>query len=119
MPLSPLASEIYRVLRDLVPNENAQITYQDLVYQLGPLPAPNQGLHWQDLRLNAALGELVEECRGQQLPAIPAIVVRSNELTPSYGYYSIAYPGRNYDDALADWVGEVQQVRQTTYPQTL
>ncbi|MDX9975559.1 MAG: hypothetical protein RBU21_21415 [FCB group bacterium] len=121
MPLSQLASDIYDVLRPMVPNPTAEITYHDLVTRLGSLPAPNQNLQPRDHRLDEALGEIVTQCRARHLPALPAIVVRSDERVPGPGYYPMAHPDVADDQtqAMIAWGNEIQQVRRTTYPQTL
>ena len=121
MPLSDLASEIYVVLRQRVPGSRAEITYEDLVGTLGPLPSPNQDLAPRDPRLDAALGEIVVECRRCQLPALSAIVVRKHEGTPGEGYYPVAHPDEAGDKArsMIAWGEEVQSAKQTTYPDEL
>jgi hypothetical protein len=121
MPLSQLALHVYDILRLMVPNPSADITYQDLVNRLGPLPPPNEDLQPRDLRLDQALGEVVAECRARNLPAIPAIVVRADGRIPGAGYYPIAHPDEMHDVARAmiAWGNEVLRVRQTTYPPTL
>src|SRR5579872_4366930 len=64
---SILATAIYDILRSLVPSPRAEITYSELVQQLGPLRAPNQDLQPRDSRLDSALGELVAACRRRNL----------------------------------------------------
>lgn len=120
--MSELATEIYSILRWLVPDSTARITYLELVDQLGPLPPPNHDLHWRDSRLDEALGELVTACRTVGLPAISALVVRGDEDSPGVGYYPLAHPNEWNEgelEALVAWGGERQAVRQTTYPDTL
>jgi len=121
MPLSQLASDIYDILRPMVPNPTAEITYHDLVARLGPLPVPNQNLQPRDRRLDEALGEIVTECRARDLPALPAIVVHSEDRIPGPGYYPMAHPQVADDRARAmiAWGNEILQVRRTTYPQAL
>jgi hypothetical protein len=120
--MSELAREIYAILRGLIPDSRARITYQELVEELGPLPPPNGGLHWRDPRLDEALGELVTACRAVGLPAISAIVVRAQEDSPGPGYYPLAHPDE-WDagelQALIAWGHEREQVRQTTFPPAL
>jgi hypothetical protein len=122
MPLSVLALAIYEILRALVPDPQAEITYQELVNRLGPLPSPNDNLHWRDPRLDAALGELVAACRERGLPAISALVVRAIERNPGHMYYPVAHPVEDAQGELAAeiaWGNEIQRVRQTTYPAQL
>lgn len=121
--MSVLATAIYAILRSLVPAPAAEITYEDLVEQLGPMPPPNQDLRPRDPRLDIALGEIVTTCRNHKppLPALPAIVVRKYERTPGEGYYRIAHPDVPQDWAhwMIAWGNEVIRVRQTTYPAAL
>jgi hypothetical protein len=122
MQLSVLALAIYDILRAMVPDPGAEITYEDLVTQLGPMPPPNQDLHYKDFRLDAALGELVTACRRRGLPAISALVIRKHERNPGDGYYPLAHPAEwAQDRMLAEvaWARERDQASQTTYPQQL
>jgi hypothetical protein len=118
---SVLAAAIYDILRGMVPAPRAEITYSELVAQLGPMPPPNQDLQARDSRLDAALGELVTACRHRDLPAISALVVRDADRIPGPGYYPIAHPDEAGDMARAmiAWGHEVQRVRATTYPAQL
>lgn len=115
--LSVLATAIYEILRSLVPNSRAEITYTELVTRLGPM-LPNEDLRPRDPRLDAALGELVTACRQRGLPVISAMVVREDDRTPGAGYYNLAHPEVANDTARAmiAWGQEVQQVRGTRYP---
>jgi hypothetical protein len=125
MHLSHLALAIYELLRMRVPDSQAQITYQDLALELGPMSSPNESLHWRDARLDAALGELVIACRKRQppLPAISSLVIRAVERNPGPGYYPIAHPAEFQQggelQALIAWGHEVQRARQTEYPAQL
>lgn len=121
MPISRLASEIYQILRTLVPRPDAEITYANLVAQLGPMPQPNEELHPRHPRLHEALGEIITECRSNDLPVLPAIVVRKKCRTPGPGYYTTAHPEDAHDIAcsMIAWGKEVLDVRQTTYPTSL
>jgi hypothetical protein len=122
MNLSALALAIYDILRDRVPDSGAEITYSELVNDLGPLPPPNEGLHYRDARLDEALGELVAACRARWLPAISALVIREVERNPGAGYYPTAHPAEwAQDRMLAEvaWANEREQARQTSYPAQL
>ena len=123
MALSQLATEIYEVLRAYANSANGEITYQELVMALGPLPPPNQDLHWRDSRLDEALGELVTTCRGHQLPALSAIVVRANERSPGAAYFPIAHPQEfaigGEVAAMRAWEAEVRRIRVASYPERL
>jgi hypothetical protein len=116
--LSVLATAIYEILRSLVPDSRAEITYSDLVARLGPMAPPNQGLEAHDQRLNIALGELVTACRQFGLPAISALVVHGHDRIPGPGYYPLAHPKVANDAARAmiAWGQELLKVRATTYP---
>ena len=119
MNLSVLALAIYEILRDLVPNPSAEITYEGLVGRLGPMPPPNEGLHYRDVRLDEALGDLVAACRARDLPAISALVIRKIERNPGPGYYPTAHPAESaQDQMLAEvaWAHERERSRQTSYP---
>lgn len=120
--LSALASAIYDILRGLVPDPGAEITYSELVNQLGRMPRPNEGLHYRDARLDEALGELVDACRAQELPAISALVIREAERNPGVGYYPKAHPlewAQGLIFAEVVWANERERVRQTSYPAQL
>ena len=117
--LSALAAAIYTILRSLVPDPSAEITYSQLVSRLGPMDPPNENLQPRDRRLDAALGDLVHACRGAGLPAISALVVRDDEGSPGAGYYPVAHPGALSRDTAAKmiaWGNEIQAVRATEYP---
>lgn len=121
MALSRLASEIYQILRGLVPGPDVEITYANLVAQLRPVASPEPELGPRDPRLHEALGEIVTECHSNDLPALPAIVVRKACGTPGKGYFRVAHPGAAHDTALSmiEWGKEVLDVRRTTYPDAL
>src|SRR5262245_59554093 len=116
--MSTLALAIYDILRSLVPDPKAEITYQDLVLQLGPMPSPNANLFWRDPRLDSALGELVIACHNHQphrLPAISSLVVRDDTHQPGEGYYPLAHPLEFQQGgilmAVIAWGHEVHQAR--------
>lgn len=120
--LSALAKAIYEILRTLVPDDLADISYSDLVSRLGPMPPPNQDLEAHDVRLDDALGELVHACRAQNLAAIAAMVVfKDDPRVPGAGYYKTAHPqeARNNVLAMIAWARELEAVRKTTYPPML
>jgi hypothetical protein len=121
MPMSRLASRVYRVLRGLVPDQDAEITYADLVLQLGKMAPPNQDLRPRDKRLADALGEIVAECRSRKLPVLSAIVVRRQCRTPGPGYFRTVHPDVAHDTARAmiAWGNEVLKVRRKAYPEVL
>lgn len=118
--MSPLAHEIYAVLRALVPAPRADISYTDLIARL---PNPYNTLPADSDVLSAALGELVAACRAHKpaLPAISALVVRHHHpRVPGPGYYRQAHPSAVDDaQAMLDWYQEITDVRRTTYPPTI
>ena len=115
--LNVLAAAIYEILQAMVPNPNAEITYAELVNQLGPMPPPNQNLQARDARLDVALGELVHACRQLGLPAISALVVRNDDRSPGPGYYPVAHPQvGDMAAAMIAWGNEIALVRATAYP---
>jgi hypothetical protein len=116
--MSPLAIAVYDRLRLRVPAKRPELSYTDLVSQL---PPPYDHLDPDSEVLAAALGELVRACRGQQLPAISAMVVRHRERVPGPGYYPVAHPDEAGDSAKAmiAWGTELEKVRVTTYPVAL
>lgn len=117
-----LALAIYYILQNLVPHAGTKITYSELVGDLGPMPPPNEELHYRDSRLDEAIGELVAACRARGLPAISALVIREVERNPGAGYYSTAHPAEwAKDRMLAEvaWAKERELARQTSYPARL
>lgn len=121
MPLSPLAKAIYDILQPRVPSWSPEITYEELVALLPPLPAPYTDISVYDPRLSAALGELVAACRTKNLPALPAIVVRKDTGMPGVGYYPVAHPTAGKDRVLQvmAWGNEMLKVKATPFPTTL
>src|SRR4051794_27600332 len=119
MALSYLAQKIYSLLRTRVPGSPAKkclIRYHELVDAVKPLPANLADLHFRDLRLDEALGELVHACRARSLPAISAMVV-NEEGYPGPGYYPIAHPGiRDSIPQIVKWSRELEKVAKQTYP---
>ncbi len=89
--MSPLALKIYQKLRKQLSKKDVSITYRDLAVAVDSHPR-SQLLH-------AALGEITAACRHSKLPALPAIVWKSGLHRPSTGYYVVAHPRAQTDEA--------------------
>ncbi len=101
--MSPLAHRIYKQLLTRVRRNKASITYGELASAID--------LHPRNPKLHAALGELSNACRHQQLPCLPAIVWRADSKRPSDGYYKVAHPRAHTDEArVAAWEREHARV---------
>jgi hypothetical protein len=120
--MSPLAQDIYRVLREQVPAADGRIPYDQMIFALNPV---HQIETPYDARLSFACSEIVSACRESGQPVITALLVetdRQGSLTyPGPGYYSIAHPEAGHDQRrrLTAWGEEWQQVRTTQYPEYL
>jgi hypothetical protein len=100
--MSPLASKIYRVLRARL-RRRPSITYGELARAID--------VHARSPALHAALGEVANACRHQQLPVLPAIVWRADSRRPSDGYYKVAHPRAHTEEArVAAWEREHARV---------
>jgi hypothetical protein len=101
--MSPLANRIYKQLLSHVRRQHASITYGEL--------AKAVDVHRRSPKLHAALGEVTNACRHQQLPALPAIVWRADSKQPSDGYYKVAHPRAHTEDArVSAWEREHARV---------
>jgi hypothetical protein len=81
---------------------------------------PTFRLSWRGGPMHAALGEIIRRCRRRGLPAIPALVVRTQEGRPGRVYYPIAHPdARTETQRSAAWEAELEEVRRTVYPERL
>ena len=116
--MSPLADDIYKVLRARVPNERAEIHYSDLIVRL---PA-----RWHDLSpdgevLARALGEIVAACRAAGLPALSSIVVRKQPPhVPGAGYYPAAHPEvKDTAEQMIAWATENVKAKRCVYPENI
>ena len=119
--MSPLAEDIYLILRRRVPSDDGRLSYSNLV---DTLPSIHEIHSPQDTRLRIALGEIVKACRDNGLPVLTALVVHRGEMRepkiPGNGYFTAAHPGIT-DEAsrLVAWGEEWQKVQQTEYPESL
>jgi hypothetical protein len=102
IPMSPLATKIYKQLRKRVIAGTASITYRELAAALDQHP--------RSTRFHAALGEVANACRHAQLPCLPAIVWRADTRRPSTGYYKVAHP-RAHTDTSRVWAWQREHVR--------
>lgn len=89
--MSPLAQKIYRQLRKQLSRKDPSITYGELADVIESHPRSS--------KMHDALGEITEACRRSKLPALPAIVWKSGASHPSTGYYAVAHPRAQTDDA--------------------
>ena len=101
--MSPLANQIYKQLLRRLRSNQRSITYGELAHVIsGRTPT-----HHRSRKLHAALGEISEACRAQQLPCIPAIVWRHDRQRPGDGYYRYAHPRSRTEAArVAAWKRE-------------
>ncbi len=105
--MSPLATEIYKLLLRALRANHASITYGELAARL----ARKHSTHPRSPKLHAALGEVTRACREHDLPCLPAIVWASATLRPSDGYYKVAHPlSRSDKSARAAWEREHARV---------
>lgn len=101
--MSPLATKIYKQLVSAVRHNKPSMTYGEL--------AKSVDVHARSPQLHAALGEVTNACRHAQLPALPAIVWRSDSKRPSDGYYKAAHPRAHTDEArVSAWEREHAKV---------
>lgn len=116
--MSPLAKEIYRRLLQQLRSNKRSITYAELAVQVSrKIPT-----HQRSAKLHAALGEVSELCRANDLPCLPAIVWSRATRRPSAGYYKVAHPRARTEAARrAAWEREHEHVVSTaaSYPVTL
>jgi hypothetical protein len=120
MPLSPLAREIYKVLRLRVPAIHPEMTYKQLAEPLPPLGKPFEDVGFHDPRLDQALADTVHACRAVGLPALSAIVVNAETKKPGKRYYAEAHPsvGGDIEKEVA-WAREMELAKITSYPTEL
>jgi hypothetical protein len=105
--MTPLATQIYRLLLRRVRTKTPSITYGDLAEQVSRrIPT-----HRRSPKLHAALGEVAIACRTRRLPCLPAIVWRRDSQRPSDGYYLVAHPRvRTPEGRIAAWQREHARV---------
>ncbi len=88
MTLSPLAAQVYDVLRQRVLAERApQTTYTKLAKSMGPKVVPNNAA------LAEALSEIAKACVEAELPPITAIAVQAASGIPGQPYFDLLHPG--------------------------
>lgn len=114
--IADLAAQIYPILRTVAARPvTANISYSKLCSQL---TGQWQGLHYRDLRLNSALGYLVERCRAAGLPAISSVVINYGFGYPGNAYFIMAHPEAGNDEAqrLVAWGRECTAAHSAVYP---
>lgn len=136
--MSPLATEIYKQLRQHVRAQQAAIppgdappqeqsppgphsdapprarpptlTYKELAAAVGRAN-PALAAHPRSGSFHAALGEVSAACRAARLPCLPALVCRRDTRRPSAGYYKAAHPLVRSDDGREKaWRRELARV---------
>ncbi len=104
--MTPLAQRIYQQLLRHLRTNHLSITYGELAASLG-----KHAVHHRSPRFTAALSEVTEWCRSQQVPCLPAIVWSRTTRRPSDGYYKIAHPRvRSEAGRIAAWQREYERV---------
>lgn len=97
--MSPLATRVYKQLLSSLRRNKISMTYAEL--------AAAVEVHHRNPHLHAALGEVTNACRHLQLPCLPAMVWRADVRRPSEGYYKVAHPRAQTDEArIAAWERE-------------
>ena len=105
--MSPLATAIYKQLRRRLRKKPPDLTYAELAQGLDYRHAT----HPRSPKLHAALTEVTEACKRAGLPCLPAIVCRADNHRPSTGYYAVAHPRAETQDArVAAWAREHARV---------
>lgn len=101
--MTPLAQRVYKHLVSSLRRNKPSLTYAEL--------ATAVDVHHRNPKLHAALGEVTNACRHQQLPCIAAMVWRADARRPSDGYYRVAHPRAHTDAArIAAWEREHARV---------
>lgn len=101
--MSPLASRVYKKLVTHLRRSKPSLTYGEL--------AAAVDVHHRSPQLHVALGEVTNACRHHALPCLPAIVWRADVKRPSDGYYKVAHPRAQTDEArIAAWEREHAKV---------
>ena len=97
--MAPLARTIYKYLLKQLRAGKTSLTYTDLSRAVET--------HRRSARLHAALGEVTAVCRERGLPALPAIVWRSDSRMPGPAYFVYAHTRLRNDDAKREaWEAE-------------
>lgn len=123
--MTPLANALYQVLRIRTPKpiaRKATIGYPELVAELFRYEGiPTDLNHHADPRVDAALLELQEACKLENLPLVTALVLGTQERhSPSEAYFKSAHPQATTPDAKsAAWEKELREVAMTFYPASL
>jgi hypothetical protein len=115
--MSPLAEAMYAILRLRLALSDPRITYAELAKQLRESSDEFEFVYHRSRELYAALAEIGRECRRQELPPLPALVVRADTGRPGDAYYATKRGVIIHkDDRVAAWKKELEAVQRTTYP---
>ena len=97
--MSPLARSIYKHLIKRLRAGKTSLSYTELSTAVRT--------HRRSAHLHAALGEVTSACRVRGLPALPAIVWRSDSKMPGPAYFAFAHTRLRTDEAKrAAWEAE-------------
>ena len=116
--MTPLAQDIYKQLVKRLRGDQHSMTYAQLADMLGKRHAA----HPRSPKLHAALGEVTQACRHNDLPCLPAIVWRVSPRRPGDGYYKVAHPRAHTAEAqISAWEREHARViaEAAKFPPTL
>lgn len=117
--MTPLAVALFQVLRIRTPKpvaRKALISYAELVAETFRYPGvPSDLDHHKDPRVDAALLELTEACRADNLPPATLMITGEQPYTPHPLIAGAVYGGA--DDVQAKWEKDIAEVAMTFYPQ--
>jgi hypothetical protein len=114
--MSPLAEAVYEILRLRTSLPEPRITYAGLARQLRAVSRKFAAINHRSQKLYAALVEVGDECRGLELPPLPALVVRADTRRPGAAYFGGSSGVLRPGDQVAAWWHDLGAVRGTTYP---
>jgi hypothetical protein len=115
--MSPLAANVYEILRLRASRPDPRITYAELAEQLREACEDFSHITHRSQQLYAALGEVGEACRRLKLPLLPALVVRADTRRPGAAYFEGTCSGVVYrGEKVSVWRHELEAVKQIMYP---
>jgi len=104
--MTPLATEIYKLLVRRLRAGKSSMTYIELAQQI----STKMPTHQRSPKLHAALGEISVACRAGNLPCVPAIVWRQDTRRPGAAYFRYAHP-RTRSESRRRVAWEVEHAR--------